>query len=485
MHSLAHVRRHESGRVTLLQTVLTVVVVAALAGGTLVAWRAGALNTLVCGGPCGPEAVAAPASLDLDETPGRPTPDPTLRGVVDAAAVRAAIEPLLDDADLGGRVGAVVTDLDGGVGLAVDATSTFAPASTTKLLVAYAALSLVDPTTRFRTSVVRAADGRVVLVGGGDPYLAAERPDEPTRVDRADLTSLATRTAEALRAGGVTEVELGYDASLFTGPAESEGWEDSYVPGQIVTPVSALWADQGVVDGVRSSDPARAAADRFAAELEDAGVEVTGDVEEVEDEPGATTLASASSAMLSQIVDAVLVRSDNDAAEVLLRHVAIAAGQPASFEGGAAAVVDALAADEVPVRDVELFDGSGLSRDNRVTPTVLADVVRLSAQRASTSELLASLPVGGLTGTLQDRYGDDAAADGAGLVRAKTGTLTGIHALAGYVTDQGGHPLVFALTADDTEGLDPFATQAALDRVAAALASCDCASDAPAAEPTP
>lgn len=485
MHSLTHVRRHESGRVALLPAVLGLVLAGALVAGVLVAWAGGHLNSVVCGGPCGPEAVAAPQSLALDDAPARPTPEPARRGVVDPDAVRAVVEPLLDDADLGDRVGAVVTDLDGTVGLDVGASTPFTPASTTKLLTAYAALSLLDPTTRFRTSTVRAADGRVVLVGGGDPYLASERPDEPTRVDRADLATLATSTARTLRADGVSEVELGYDASLFTGPAASEGWEESYVPGQVVTPVSALWADQGVVDGVRSGDPARAAADLFATLLEDAGIDVSGDPEETESEPGARRLAAVQSAMLSQIVDAVLVRSDNEAAEVLLRHVALASGQPASFEGGAEAVLAALAADDVPVADVELYDGSGLSRDNRVTPAVLAAVVRLSAERASTSELLASLPVGGLTGTLQDRYGSGGAAAGAGVVRAKTGTLTGVHALAGYVTDGGGHPLVLALTADDTEGLDPFATQAALDRIAAALATCDCASDAPPAEPTP
>ena len=69
----------------------------------------------------------------------------------------------------------------------------------------------------------------------------------------------------------------GYDASLFSGPSASPAWEDSYVPGQVVTPVSALWADRGIRDGIRSGDPARAAADRFADLLQDAGVDVDGE----------------------------------------------------------------------------------------------------------------------------------------------------------------------------------------------------------------
>ena len=58
-----------------------------------------------------------------------------------------------------------------------------------------------------------------------------------------------------------------------------------------------------------------------------------------------------------------------------------------------------------------------------------------------------------------------------GMVRAKTGTLTGVHSLAGYAIDAGGRPVVFAVMADRTSKVAPLQAQAALDKVAAAIAA--------------
>jgi D-alanyl-D-alanine carboxypeptidase/D-alanyl-D-alanine-endopeptidase (penicillin-binding protein 4) len=452
-------------------------VVVALVAATALTWTTGRLNPLVCGGPCGPEAVAAPEALALDARVRPAAPDPTVTARLDPDAVRAAVEPELDDDRLGDRVGVLVAALDGTALFAREADGAFVPASTTKLLTAFAVLARLDPGARFSTSTVLDGD-RVVLVGGGDPYLASTRPERPTRVDRADLRTLARRTAAALADRGVRSVAVGYDATRFSGPSASPAWEDDYVSGQVVTPVSALWADRGITDGIRSADPARAAADRFAGYLEDAGVEVDGDPDPAEapatgtGSAAARPLASVSSATVAQVVDAMLVRSDNEAAEVLLRQVGIAAGGPGSFAGGTKAVVAALAEAGVPVEGLRLTDGSGLSRANRVSPRTLAGVLQRGASRASTSELLADLPVGGLTGTLEQRFRADAA--GRGLVRAKTGTLTGVHSLAGYTTDARGVPVLFAVMTDDTEGIGPFATQEAIDDVADALAACSC-----------
>jgi D-alanyl-D-alanine carboxypeptidase/D-alanyl-D-alanine-endopeptidase (penicillin-binding protein 4) len=76
--------------------------------------------------------------------------------------------------------------------------------------------------------------------------------------------------------------------------------------------------------------------------------------------------------------------------------------------------------------------------------------------------------VAGFTGTLATRYTDGAA----GVVRAKTGTLTGVNTLAGTVVDRDGRLLAFAFLASDTT--DAQAAQSALDRTATALAACGC-----------
>jgi D-alanyl-D-alanine carboxypeptidase/D-alanyl-D-alanine-endopeptidase (penicillin-binding protein 4) len=87
--------------------------------------------------------------------------------------------------------------------------------------------------------------------------------------------------------------------------------------------------------------------------------------------------------------------------------------------------------------------------------------------------VVTGLPVAGFTGSLTYRFGDEAA-DGRGVVRAKTGTLTGVHGLAGLVTDADGGLVVFVAIADDVAVIDTLAARDALDRIAADLAGCGC-----------
>lgn len=118
----------------------------------------------------------------------------------------------------------------------------------------------------------------------------------------------------------------------------------------------------------------------------------------------------------------------------------------------------------------QFHDGSGLDRADRLTANLLTALLVKAGDpdRPELRPVLTGLPVAGFTGTLTSRYTDGAA----GVVRAKTGTLTGVNTLAGTVVDQDGRLLAFAfLTADTT---DPGAAQSALDRTASALAACGC-----------
>jgi D-alanyl-D-alanine carboxypeptidase/D-alanyl-D-alanine-endopeptidase (penicillin-binding protein 4) len=87
--------------------------------------------------------------------------------------------------------------------------------------------------------------------------------------------------------------------------------------------------------------------------------------------------------------------------------------------------------------------------------------------------ILTGLPVAGLTGTLADRF-RRGARSAAGAVRAKTGTLTQVSAVAGTTVDRSGQLLVFAFVANRVPSPDPTAAEAALDRVTAVLAGCGC-----------
>jgi len=372
----------------------------------------------------------------------------------------------LRDADLGPHVLATVAGLDGTL-LYSRGTGEAVPASTLKLLTATAALETLGPDHTFATTVVAAGPRRVVLVGGGDPLLSVP-----------DLRRLARDTASALAATGVAgKVRLGYDVSLFTGPEVSPHWPETYIPEAVVSPITPLWVDEGRPESGsgRVADPAATAAAAFAAALGKAGVAVAGAPREMTAPADATQLAGLDSDPLSEIVEHTLETSDNEAAEVLARQVGLTVDGDASFAGGARAVRTVLEGLGVPMQGAATYDGSGLSRDDRLDPDTLTAVLELAADpdQGDLRAVLTGLPVAGFSGSLVVRFadGDDA---GRGLVRAKTGTLSGVSGLAGIVTDREGRPMVFALLADRIDLVDTLGARAALDAATSALAGCRC-----------
>jgi D-alanyl-D-alanine carboxypeptidase/D-alanyl-D-alanine-endopeptidase (penicillin-binding protein 4) len=188
-------------------------------------------------------------------------------------------------------------------------------------------------------------------------------------------------------------------------------------------------------------------------------------------------LGRVSGAPLALVVERINEVSDNEAAEVVARHVGLEVARDSSFRGavrGMRGTLDGLGLD---VRGSRWYDGSGLSRHNRLTPDLLLGVLRVasSPERPDLRATVTGLPVAGFNGSLQYRFAEDFP-DGLGRVRAKTGTLVegGVHGLAGLVTDRRGTPLVFAITADRVRYEDALDAREAVDRLAAALAACAC-----------
>jgi D-alanyl-D-alanine carboxypeptidase/D-alanyl-D-alanine-endopeptidase (penicillin-binding protein 4) len=123
-----------------------------------------------------------------------------------------------------------------------------------------------------------------------------------------------------------------------------------------------------------------------------------------------------------------------------------------------------------------LVDGSGLSRRDRIAPAVLAAVLRatVSTSQPALHGLIPGLPVSGYDGTLGDRYREGPPTAAAGVVRAKTGSLTHVTSLAGMVTDTDGRLLVFAFLADRVPAGGIRSAEAALDVATTALGRCGC-----------
>lgn len=416
-----------------------------------------------------PPAVAAPAVAA--ETTDR---------TVDRAKVRRAVARLVADRKLGRHVAVVVHQLSDGSTVYDNGAGPVTPASTMKMLTATAALESLGSGHRFRTTVVAGRrPNQIVLVGGGDPLLGSAPSSDEVYPARADLQTLAHATAERLRRQGRTQVRLAYDTSLFTGPAYSPHWPASYGPDNVVSPISPLWVDEGRTGPgtiFRSEDPAADATQVFAKALAKNRVKVVGPPRVAVAPAGATELARVESAPLEQIVQWVLEVSDNEGAEVLFRHVALAEGEPGSFDGGSAAVRAVLGRLGVDLTGQRILDGSGLSRKDLLDPATLLGVIEVAAseEHPNLRRVVSGLPVAGFTGSLTYRFetGDD---DGLGRVRAKTGTLTGVHGLAGVTTELDGAELAFVAIADRVKLANTLDARATIDEIAAALAGCSCA----------
>jgi D-alanyl-D-alanine carboxypeptidase/D-alanyl-D-alanine-endopeptidase (penicillin-binding protein 4) len=409
-----------------------------------------------------------------------------------AAGLRSALAGPLSAAALGPQVSAVVADpVTGQVLLSEQGTELSTPASTTKIATSAAALAVLGPNARFTTRVVRGATpDSIILVGGGDPTLAVNAFPAQDYPRPATLAQLAAATARALKSQGRTSVSVGYDTSLYTGPALAPGWPESYVSTGNVTPIVSLEVDQGRLTTAgtpedaddpynlqpRSTDPAVMAAASFAGLLAADGVSVTGSPVPRTAAGHPSVIASVSSPPLSAIVEQMLLESNNVIAENLARQVAIAVGQPASYSGAAAAVIGELRRLGVST-GIHLVDGSGLSPQDAIAPVTLVKVLELAAADPRLRGLLAGLPVAGFSGTLSAGQSVFAGIDGAALgsVRAKTGNLGTVTALAGTVDDKAGAMLVFAFMADQipSSGLLQEAANA-IDEAAAALAGCGC-----------
>jgi serine-type D-Ala-D-Ala carboxypeptidase/endopeptidase (penicillin-binding protein 4) len=455
------VRRRGGG--TWLVVALAVAALGVLAGAVLAGVRGG--------DPTRPPIASAQSPLSSPPVRGALVA-PAGDGVpVGPAGLAAALRIPLADKGLGRRVGLSVVDVTTGAPLLERAPARAAvPASTTKIVTAAAVLLALDPAARLTTRVVAgAAPGDVVLVGGGDVTLLGPRaPVGPG----ARLTDLA----RALRTSGTPVRRVLVDDGLYPGPRTGPDWKPGYVTSGNVAPVDALSVDDGRADPrerARVPDPALAAGQALARLV---GAPPAG-VVRASAPAGAAVLAEVTSPTVPELVERMLTTSDNDLAESLTRQVALTQHLPATFAGGARAVAQVLGPLLVDPAAVALVDGSGLSPRDRVQPGALARLLAAVAKgdQPRLAPLLSGLPVAGFDGTLAERYRRPPEALAAGQVRAKTGTLTGVSTLAGLVRTRDGRLLAFDAAADAVPEGATVAAEAALDRLAAALAGCGCA----------
>jgi D-alanyl-D-alanine carboxypeptidase/D-alanyl-D-alanine-endopeptidase (penicillin-binding protein 4) len=210
------------------------------------------------------------------------------------------------------------------------------------------------------------------------------------------------------------------------------------------------------------------------------GIPVMGGLDvSVDGEIPATVLATVPSLPMSELAALCLKPSNNLLAHQLWLHVGAdvrrrpRAGDKVSVgddgDRAAAAMTRFAAGFGVSGDELVMEEGSGLSRKNLVTPRATTRLVRhMAGNAAMASVYKTALPVGGVDGTLKNRFKE---APLKGNVQAKTGTLRHVNALAGHLTTAGGQPLVFAIYVNGFQAADAGASgRVEMDRMVEALA---------------
>ena len=332
----------------------------------------------------------------------------------------------------------------GGVEVFSSSRQLLIPASVQKLITAAALLAVVDPDERLATRVLTDSsisegvlDGTVWVVGGGDPLIMTKSySDSHSR--QPQLRTPIENLADDLVGLGITTLagKLLADESRYDNTRFPETWPQRYVTQLHSGPLSALSLNDGITGFttalIAADHPARSFVSTLGDLLAVRGVSVDVEIDTTPAPGGMTEIARLESPLLIEIIQPMLRESDNTTAELMLREIGLrSAGEGSTTAGAAAAqrITSEMLPDQSPPT---VFDGSGLDRQNRVTCSFLA---ALLDEFGPDSAVATGLPVASRTGTLSHRFAQHPAA---GRLRAKTGLLTGVNALAGFVeTDSG------------------------------------------------
>jgi D-alanyl-D-alanine carboxypeptidase/D-alanyl-D-alanine-endopeptidase (penicillin-binding protein 4) len=414
-----------------------VAIIGALGAAPLaVLWYAGhSLATRTDGRAAEPVSYLVTPVLNVRRASG------TLVADIATRNLRTELSPILDKLP---SSACIRVDAGGRVVVAKSSDKELVPASNQKIATAAVALEVLPSETRFTTRVAGTVEnglvtGDLFLVGGGDPllvsreYLASERYPTTTPTYLDDL-------ADKVKAAGVTGVtgSVVGDESYLDDDRYVDDWA-SGIRGTEGGPLGGLMVNDGAVVGkpLKPDNPAAAAAEEFARLLRARGITVGGEPREAKATPPESTIAEIASAPVAAVVGEMLTNSDNNTAEILVRHIGLARSLQPTTGAGLAVMRDVL--EQWGIEGVTLKDGSGLSRGNRMT---CASLVLLLERSPIGGGLKKGLAVAGRTGTLKEVLSDSPAA---GKLLGKTGTLLNVKTLGGVMPIDAGDEVVFAL----------------------------------------
>jgi D-alanyl-D-alanine carboxypeptidase/D-alanyl-D-alanine-endopeptidase (penicillin-binding protein 4) len=327
------------------------------------------------------------------------------------------------------------------------------PASAAKVLTAAAALEVLGPTFSYKTEILATKTeipgvvNDLFIVGGGDPlivrneYVATEKYKTFNGTSVESLADQIVATGIRTITGSIVGIDSRYDEKRFVDvwPSEFHFTESG--------PLGALMMNDGVVvgDPIKPDDPAVAAATELRSLLLARGIAISGPVRHDPSVPStATAVTTVFSSPLPLILREMLVNSDNNTAELILKEIGYDEKNSGSTAAGLEVVTKYLSDKKIaPVPT--LLDGSGLSSLNKASCQSFMTLLNSQA-----SQLAPLLAIAGTSGTLINAFEDSPMN---GRLLGKTGTLSGVKSLVGYLPVEGGQPVVFAFIMNAT-GID-------------------------------
>jgi D-alanyl-D-alanine carboxypeptidase/D-alanyl-D-alanine-endopeptidase (penicillin-binding protein 4) len=329
------------------------------------------------------------------------------------------------------------------------------PASNQKLLTSTVALAQLGPEFRFRTTfaprgTVRDSilDGDLIVIGRGDPTLSDRMLGEAEIGMR--------RIADSLAARGIRRItgRLRPGGNAFPDSIYAYGWELDDISDS-ATPFDELFFNEGMVDvhqlingrdtvvQTATRNPNLSYIEALAVALTARGISFAGITDSAADLSAAPApFFETLSVPLREILPHFLKPSQNQIGEILLKTIGLERGGAGIADSGAAVVKRQLLAWGAEPDGFWVYDGSGLSRHDLVSPETIVRLL-INAQRETWYKTFYdALPIAGVDGTLRTRM---RATPAAGNMRAKTGRIEFVRSLSGYVTDADGDTLVFSI----------------------------------------
>ena len=308
------------------------------------------------------------------------------------------------------------------------------PASVMKVLAGAVTLDYLDPESVFNTTVNIAPEEKTVIIRGSlDPWISLDHK-VARKMNRASLPYIGFNTLSAVKeanGGSLKNYKVIY-SNLYS---------------QDISNLKAFWAKRGFKPVFKSVSDDEA----FLAQ---------GDL-----------ITSENSPTVTEILNWMMLWSDNLLADRLARLAARSAGYSLDIKGVDKVFRNLLAQFEIDDRKLVVADASGLSKKNKITAKLMGELLYKIRKEEKYALLYDSLPIGGVSGTLENRF-TTTAPSAVGLVRAKTGTLNGTATLAGYVQSTDREYIFVTLADDIAKGNAALnKARAAIDRVLGRIAA--------------